>query len=34
MAYLGIVSPEQAAITDIAQGVVYVFEAGSVARYG
>jgi broad specificity phosphatase PhoE len=34
MAYLGIVSPEQAAVTDIAQGVVYVFEAGCVARYG
>jgi len=34
MAHLGILPPEQAAGTDIAQGAVYVFEAGRVARYG
>jgi broad specificity phosphatase PhoE len=32
--HLGIAPPEQAASTDIAQGVVYVFEGKSFARYG
>ena len=34
MAHLGIVSPELAVGTEIAQGAVYVFESGRVARYG
>jgi broad specificity phosphatase PhoE len=34
MAHLGIVPREQAANTDIAQGVIYVFSGKSVARYG
>jgi broad specificity phosphatase PhoE len=34
IAHLGIAPPEQAANTDIAQGVVYVFSGKSFARYG
>jgi broad specificity phosphatase PhoE len=34
IAHLGIAPPEQAANTDISQGVVYVFAKNSFARYG
>jgi broad specificity phosphatase PhoE len=33
-AHLGIVPQEQAANSDVAQGVVYVFEGKNFARYG
>ncbi len=34
IAHLGIVPHEQAANTDIAQGIVYVFDGKNFARYG